>query len=108
MELFVYLAIGIWRGPNTNKQYPTLAQYGVDTECANIHTNTRYECYCLPCVLKIAKFYRQGIAKHFHKIYYRLPDTTKLSKFSQYCNTLLGYCIKIVLRKGLNKYLFEQ
>lgn len=23
VESFVYLAIGIWRGPNTNKQYPT-------------------------------------------------------------------------------------
>ena len=23
VELFVYLTIGIWRGPNTNKQYPT-------------------------------------------------------------------------------------
>ena len=35
VELFVYLAIGIWRGPNTNKQYPTLVSYGVDTERAN-------------------------------------------------------------------------
>ena len=23
VELFVYLTIGIWRGPGTNKQYPT-------------------------------------------------------------------------------------
>ncbi len=25
VELFVYLVIGIWRSPRTNKQYPTLA-----------------------------------------------------------------------------------
>ena len=36
VELFVYLAIGIWRGPNTNKQYPTLVQYEVGTECADL------------------------------------------------------------------------
>ena len=66
VELFVYLTIGIWRSPNTNKQYPTLVKYGVDTERANKHTNTSNKCRCLPCVLKIAKFYRQGIAKHFH------------------------------------------
>ena len=35
VESFVYLVIGIWRGPRTNKQYPTLAQYEADTECAN-------------------------------------------------------------------------
>ncbi len=35
VELFVYLTIGIWRRPNRNKQYPTLVQYGADTECAN-------------------------------------------------------------------------
>jgi hypothetical protein len=35
-ESFVYLKIGIWRGPDTNKQYPTLVQYEVDTESADI------------------------------------------------------------------------
>ena len=35
VELFVYLVIGIWRRPSTNKQYPTLVQYGVGTEYAN-------------------------------------------------------------------------
>ncbi len=35
VELFVYLVIGIWRRPSTNKQYPTLVQYGVGTEHAN-------------------------------------------------------------------------
>ena len=35
VESFVYLVIGIWRGPRTNKQYPTLAQYGVGTERAD-------------------------------------------------------------------------
>ena len=34
VESFVYLAIGIWRDPKTNKQYPTLVQYGVGTEYA--------------------------------------------------------------------------
>lgn len=38
VELFVYLTIGIWRGPNTNKQYPTLVSYGADTERASKHT----------------------------------------------------------------------
>ena len=36
VELFVYLEIGIWRGPTTNKQYPTPVQYGVGTERADI------------------------------------------------------------------------
>ena len=35
VELFVYLVIGIWRGPSTNKQYPTLVQYEVGTERAD-------------------------------------------------------------------------
>ena len=34
--MFVYLKIGIWRGPTTNKQYSTPVQYEVDTECADI------------------------------------------------------------------------
>ena len=35
VEPFVYLVIGIWRGPRTNKQYPTLVQYEVGTERAD-------------------------------------------------------------------------
>ena len=27
VEMFVYLKIGIWRGPNENKQYSTPVQY---------------------------------------------------------------------------------
>ena len=30
------MKVGIWRGPDTNKQYPTLVQYEVDTESADI------------------------------------------------------------------------
>lgn len=32
VELLVYLTIGIWRGPRTNKQYPTLEQY-ISNDC---------------------------------------------------------------------------
>ena len=35
VESFVYLAIGIWRGPSTNKQYPTLVSYVAGTERAS-------------------------------------------------------------------------
>ncbi len=51
VELFVNLAIGIWRGPSTNKQYPTLVQYEVGTESAVNHTNTSDECQLLIPVL---------------------------------------------------------
>lgn len=36
VELFVYLVIGIWRCPSTNKQYPTLVQYGAGIEQAKL------------------------------------------------------------------------
>jgi|GEM_PF-4786277 len=40
--MLVYLTIGIWRNPNTNKQNPTLVQYGVRTQ--NVPTYTyRYK-----------------------------------------------------------------
>lgn len=52
VELFVYLAIGIWRGPSTNKQYPTLVQYGGGHRmCQQRIQSTSDECYCLPCTL---------------------------------------------------------
>ena len=65
VELFVYLTVGIWRGPRTNKQYPT----------PNKYISGRYmpmygdEClYCLSLFSdKIAKFYCQGLAKTFTK-----------------------------------------
>ncbi len=33
--MIVYLTIGIWRDPITNKQYSTPVQYGVGTERAD-------------------------------------------------------------------------
>ena len=56
VELLVYLTIGIWRGPRTNKQYPTLEQYIED----DIATQVMSVCIAYPCSLKIAKFYCQG------------------------------------------------
>lgn len=56
VELLVYLTIGIWRGPRTNKQYPTLRQYIKD----DIATQVMSVCIAYPCSLKIAKFYCQG------------------------------------------------
>ena len=49
VESFVYPSRGIRRGPETNKQYPSISR----TDIA-IHGD---ECsYCHPCFLKIAKF----------------------------------------------------
>ena len=63
VELFVYLKIGIWRGPRTNKQYPTPNKY-ISGRYMPIHGD---EClYCLSLFSKIAKFHLQGLAKHFH------------------------------------------
>lgn len=64
VELFVYLTTGIWRDPSTNKQYPTPNKY-ISERYMPIHGD---EClYCRSFVLvKIAKFCRQGLAKHFH------------------------------------------
>ena len=57
VELFVYPAIGIWRGLSTNKQYPTLVRYGVAQNVLTQHTDTSDECYCLPCtILKSPNF----------------------------------------------------
>lgn len=67
VELFVYLVIGIWRSPSTNKQYPTLVQYEVGTERAvDSYQYKQRVSIAYPCTYKIAKFYNQGLAKHFH------------------------------------------
>ena len=40
--MFVYLTIGIWRGLDENKLYPTPVKYGVGAEYANTY---QYKCY---------------------------------------------------------------
>ena len=65
--MFVYLTKGIWRDLRTNKQYPTPVWYEVLTHKESIlHTNTSDERIVILVLFKIAKFYCQGLAKHFH------------------------------------------
>lgn len=67
VELFVYLVIGIWRSSSTNKQYTTLVQYEVGTERAvDSYQYKQRVPIAYPYTYKIAKFYHQGLAKHFH------------------------------------------
>ena len=49
VELLVYLTIGIWRGPRTNKQYPTLEQYIED----DIATQVMSVCIAYSCSREI-------------------------------------------------------
>ena len=54
--MFFYLKIGIWRGPTTNKLYPTLVWYGVSIESAIYHTNTSDVSIRYPCCQKSPNF----------------------------------------------------
>ena len=53
--MFVYLKIGIWRGPNENKLYPTPVKYGV-SKIVPTHTNTSVVSIRYPFVVKSPNF----------------------------------------------------
>lgn len=48
VELFVYLTVGIWRGPRTNKQYPTPNSIYQDDICL---CTVMSVCIACPCSL---------------------------------------------------------
>ena len=85
VESFVYLTVGIWRGLRTNKQYPTPNKY-ISERYMPIYGD---ECLYCPSLFsdKIAKFYCQGLAKHFHKLICHRHfhgDDAKLGNVLQY------------------------
>ena len=64
------------------------------------HTNTSNECYCYPCSLKIAKFYRQGESetlslKNMSAECKNTHNTTKLGNFSQIATLFWGIVAQI-------------
>ena len=65
VEMFVYLKIGIWRGPTEINNTPHLHSMEQTQSVPTLHTNTSDASIRHPSV-KIAKFHFQGLAKHFH------------------------------------------
>ena len=58
------------------------------------HTNTSNECYCYPCSLKIAKFYRQGESETLSlKICLLITQHHKFSNYFATNNTMWGIAV---------------
>jgi hypothetical protein len=75
VELLVYLTIGIWRGPRTNKQYPTLEQYIED----DIATQVMSVCIDYPCILEIVRFPVKDKSETLSSLKcYPVKDATKI------------------------------
>ena len=89
--MFVYLQIGIWRGPNENKQYSTPVQYVEQAQnVPTKHTNTSDVSIRYPFVLKSPNFIYKDQRNTFTNKYVCNPRTALQSQ-------------KLILRKQ-NKY----
>ena len=94
VELFVYLTTGIWRGPSTNKQYPTPNKY-ISERYMPIHGDKCRYCLSL-CLSKSPNFVVKDQRNTFSNLICLLSNSyTKLGNVFQYTTLFRGIAAQI-------------